>query len=209
MKNFKITAKEDGKEYWISRAMAVTGIIRVIKFPTVPNTPNPEIYFLLSKRGPGCPDHVGKWQCTCGYLDFDETLADAVLREVKEELGLDIAEVLLDDPETKNIMPNKIPKILDFRLLEIRDNPEVDSRQNVTFRYLFDVNYDWIKELLDNGTVNGDTESRGGESGEIEEIKLIPSSEINTAPYDKNFAFNHQEILNELSGNGKTCSDPS
>lgn len=198
MKNFKITAKEDGKEYWISRAMAVTGIIRAVKIPTSPDQ-DPEIYYLLSKRGEGCPDNVGKWQCTCGYLDFDETLADAVLREVKEELGLDIASILIN-PEEENVMPNRVPKIFDFRLLEIRDNPEVDARQNVTFRYLFDVNYDWIKELLDNGTINSNTESRGGESGEIEEIKLIPSEEVNSSPYDGNFAFNHQEILNELSG---------
>ena len=27
MKNFKVTAKEDGKEYWISRAVAVVGIV--------------------------------------------------------------------------------------------------------------------------------------------------------------------------------------
>ena len=25
--NFKVTAKEDGKEYWISRAMAVVGVV--------------------------------------------------------------------------------------------------------------------------------------------------------------------------------------
>ena len=31
MKNFKITAKENGKEYWISRAHAVVGIVYAVK----------------------------------------------------------------------------------------------------------------------------------------------------------------------------------
>ena len=200
MKNFKVTAKEDGKEYWISRHMAVTGIIRVIQFPPKGSekaSKNPElkIYYLLSKRGEGCPDHVGKWQCNCGYLDFDESLADAVLREIKEEIGLDISEAL----KSGNVTSSDEPKILDFGLLTIRDLPEHDSRQNVTFRYLIDVNYNWIKELIDNGIINGRTEERGGEDGEIDEIKLVPWQDIEKEPYAGNFAFNHEEMLQELN----------
>lgn len=201
MKNFKVTSKEDGKEYWISRHMAVTGIIRVIHIlpPSNPETPeeNPEIkiYYLLSKRGEGCPDHVGKWQCNCGYLDFDETLADAVIREIKEELGLDLGEAM----RSGNVMSTGEPKVLNFSLLAIRDLPEHDPRQNVTFRYLIDVNYNWIKELTENGTINGRTEERGGEKNEIEEIRLVPWIEIEKDPYTGNFAFNHEDMLRELN----------
>ena len=52
MKNFKVTSKENGKEYWISRANAVVGIVYT-------RDSNGRVMFLVSKRGPGCPDHVG------------------------------------------------------------------------------------------------------------------------------------------------------
>lgn len=192
MKNFKITAKEDGKEYWISRAMAVCGIIRAVKIPKTMEE-KPKYFYLVSKRGSKCPDFVGKWQCTCGYLDYDETLADAVLREIKEETGLDIHTAILEGKK----LDNGQPVVFDFRMIFINDDPEA-SHQNVTVRYLIDVNYEWIKELMDNGTINNRTEERGGEDGEVEEIRLVSCMDINEEPYKDNWAFNHGEFLSEL-----------
>lgn len=79
-KNFKIVEKGTGKEYWISRSVAVTGLIIII------NPKTQELEFLLEKRGPGCPDNVGKLCSVCGYLDWDETR----IRETYEETGLEI-----------------------------------------------------------------------------------------------------------------------
>ena len=81
-KNFKITDKETGKEYWISRSCAVCVTVVVV------DQKEDKMYLLASKRGSACPDFVGKWNLTCGYLDFDETLVEAAARELYEELGI-------------------------------------------------------------------------------------------------------------------------
>lgn len=191
MKNFKVTAIEDGKEYWISRALAVTGVIRARKLDKQNPNQLPKSFYLVSKRGSGCPDHNGKWQCTCGYLDFDETLMEAVLREIKEELGLDLEKAIMEqDPEN--------PVVYSINLLAVRDDPEADARQNVTFRYLIDVDYDWVSELMMNDTINIDTESRGGEPGEIESIALVSCMDLDREPFLNNWAFNHYELLDSL-----------
>lgn len=188
MKNFKVTDKETGKEYWISRAMAVTGIIRAIKIPKRTGE-SYKSFYLVSKRGDNCPDHQGEWQCTCGYLDFDETRVEAVLREIKEELGLDIREAL-----ENNQLENGRPKVFDITELAVIDDPTRDARQNVTTRYLIDVNYDFIKPLLEDGTINTRTDERGGETGEVDEIRLISCNDLD----DYEWAFNHKELLEDL-----------
>lgn len=81
MKNFKVTAKEDNKEYWISRSVAV------IAYIFYHNIINNKLFVLADKRGQGTPDFQGYWNCPCGYLDFDETLSEAASREVFEETG--------------------------------------------------------------------------------------------------------------------------
>ena len=80
MKNFPII--KNGKEYWISRSVSVVRFV----FANVDN----ELCVLANKRGSGTPDYQGYWNCPCGYLDWDETLVQAVQREVKEECGIDI-----------------------------------------------------------------------------------------------------------------------
>ena len=41
----------------------------------------------------GAADGQGLWCCPCGYLDFDETLEECVIREIKEETGLTIPKM--------------------------------------------------------------------------------------------------------------------
>lgn len=72
------------KTIWESRSMAVA--IFVFTKDT-----NGKWRVLANKRGSGCPDNVGKWVCPCGYLDYNETLKEAAIRECFEETG-----VLLD-----------------------------------------------------------------------------------------------------------------
>lgn len=163
MKNFQVTSKEDGKKYWISRACAITAIVIAKDYKTGRD------YFLVSKRGPGCPDYVGKWAFTCGYLDWDETLEDAVKRELWEELGY------------------KVPDQVKIDLWEMNSDPNSDERQNVCFRYIVRVSYDDIVYKIQNNIINTDTESRGGEPNEVSEIKLIPVED--TELYE--WAFNH------------------
>lgn len=45
---------------------------------------------LLIKRGAGCRNCVGYWAIPGGCVDRFETAEDAVVREIREELGIDI-----------------------------------------------------------------------------------------------------------------------
>ena len=59
------------------------------------------------------------------------------------------------------------------------------------------VDYKEIKSLLDSGEININTESRGGEDGEVSEIKLLKLT--GSDPVDeKQFAFNHGKLINEI-----------
>ena len=41
--------------------------------------------YLFHKRGVGCRDEQGRWDCGGGGLKFNERLIDALYREVEEE----------------------------------------------------------------------------------------------------------------------------
>lgn len=168
--NFKITAKEDGKEYWISRSLAVVGIVLTI-------TEQNELKFLFEVRGPGCPDHVGKLAFPCGYLNWEETMAQAIKREVYEEIGLDVSK---DEVVFWNIM----------------DDPSRDERQNVSAR--FAISCDNLEERIKELRLNLlDTQSRGGEANEVSDIRLLGVGEIESLG-EEEFAFNHKRLVQEF-----------
>lgn len=45
---------------------------------------------LLMRRGPGVKNEAGAWALPGGASEFNETLRDAVIRETREELGIEI-----------------------------------------------------------------------------------------------------------------------
>jgi len=137
MKNFPVVINE--KEYWISRSIAVCGIIFAI---------DSGIRVLACKRGKGCPDEVGKWNCPCGYLDYDETLEEACRREIKEETNLTVDPSLL-------------------YIDHINDDPK-DNKQNVTVVY-------WsFKNSYTYQTVTGE----GSEPDEVDDVEWISLDEL-------------------------------
>lgn len=105
MKNFSVTV--DGKEHWISRSLAVSGFIFIY---------DNGLKVLANKRGPGCPNHQGLWNCPCGYLDYDETLREACVREINEETNL-------------------IVNPLHLNYYNIDDSPNNKIHQNVTVSF--------------------------------------------------------------------------
>lgn len=163
--NFTIVDKETGKTYWISRAMAVTTVL-------LKETEKDGIMVLLQRRGPGCPDNIGKLCCSCGYLNWGETLKEAAIRELWEETGIKVR------PE----------KVVPWKLI---DDPNRDARENVVQRFV-----GWI-DSDDTQEPNPDTVSRGGEEGEIEELVWMKLDEAKTMDTTE-FAFNHKEMLVEL-----------
>lgn len=61
-------------------------------------------------------DHPGKWALPCGYIDWNESIHQALVREIWEELGLNISGYPVF-------------------LYDINDDPNKDERQNVTFHF--------------------------------------------------------------------------
>lgn len=122
-------------------------------------------YVLANQRGEDTPDYQGCWNNVCGYLEGSESGQEGCTREVYEETGV------LIRPEL-------------FKLVNIETNPYMCSHSNVTLRYLA-----FLPCLIQIG--NTDSNSRGGESGEVSNIKWIPIDEIK----NYNWAFNHKETL--------------
>jgi 8-oxo-dGTP pyrophosphatase MutT (NUDIX family) len=110
MKNFEF--EHNGKYYWYSRSVAVLGIVFGYQ--------NGDSCILATKRGKLTPDFQGYWCMPCGYLDYDETTEEAIIREIFEETGivLDVNMAKLHSIDSK------------------KDN-ENDEKQNVTIRYIF------------------------------------------------------------------------
>ena len=84
--------------------------------------------FLLTRRAAGLRSHHGQWALPGGRCDAQETAVDAVLREVEEELDLNLAAVdvlgILDDYPTRSgylITPLVLWAGPDLRL---RPNPQ-------------------------------------------------------------------------------------
>lgn len=129
MKNFSIIDSKTGREYWISRSVAVIVILFAYDLKG-------KQYVLTVKRGKGTPDpeYVGVHCLPCGYLDFDETTQEAAARELFEETGVKV------NPD-------------DLKLLSINDNPSDDKRQNITFRYFIEIKgipIEGINQILTN-----------------------------------------------------------
>ena len=125
---------------WFSRSMA-TAIFVYCK------DADGDWCVLSSVRGEEAADFRGFWNCTCGYLDFDETMKDCAMRELYEETGL-----LIDEDIVK--------------LIGIEDNPEA-NRQNVTARFAA-----FIEDAVTDDFTFSKAHNEGEEVGEIKWIKL-------------------------------------
>lgn len=160
-KNECVTTTE-GKEIWVSRSVAVTlTCIALYKG---------EFYVLISKRGPDCPDNVGKWCLPCGYLDWNETGVEAVMREAWEEVGLDLSPWIYDDEQPWYV--NTDPS---------------ENRQNISLRYgmFINIGYEELPVLIPNNE---------GEGREVDDAIWMPIRDIDS--YD--FAFNHCQSIKDF-----------
>lgn len=168
--NFQITDKETGKVYWISRAMAVAGVILTKH--------NGEWYVFLERRGPGCPDNVGLLCGVCGYLNWGETRKEAIMRECYEETGF--------RAQPENIIE-----------LQTIDDPNRDARENIVTRYAIIADYKRLTQDWTDGYINTNTKERGGEGDEVSSFCFSTVDQLSEIPSD-NFAFGHKEMIYEI-----------
>jgi ADP-ribose pyrophosphatase YjhB (NUDIX family) len=154
MKNFQITAQEDGKKYWISRAMATRSEVIV--------TDGFDLYLLINKRGEGTPDFQGCWNITCGYLEFDVTLEENASKELLEETSV-------------HIHSSK------WKLQHIESDPERGNRQNVTAVYRVVLTMD---EFNQSKALGYSLPIEGGEENEVSDVWLMPLTMNNIESID-------------------------
>jgi ADP-ribose pyrophosphatase YjhB (NUDIX family) len=172
MKNFQITAKEDGKKYWISRAMATRSEVIV--------RDNEQLYLLINKRGPGTPDFQGCWNITCGYLEYDVTLEENATKELLEETSV-------------YIQSSK------WKLQHIESDPERGNRQNVTAVYRVVLTMD---EFNQSKVLGYTLPIEGGEENEVSSVWLMPLTmeNINSIEWAFNHKETAIKILQQYTG---------
>jgi ADP-ribose pyrophosphatase YjhB (NUDIX family) len=67
---------------------------------------NEKSELLLMKRGPKSKNEIGAWIVPGGTVDFGETLREAAIREVREELAVDI-EITDQLPAYEVLLPEE------------------------------------------------------------------------------------------------------
>lgn len=155
---------ENGEELWISRSVVVICVVARI-------TDDNKIEILVEKRGP-LVSATGRWCFPCGYLDYDEDLTDAVIREVQEETGYTL--------ERK-----------DVNFIDINSKPE-GKKQNVGIRHIAFIDND-KKQISDfKLDTNEVTELKWIEIGES--VGNIFNIDVNKLDCVK-WAFNHKSLI--------------
>lgn len=155
---------ENGEELWISRSVVVICVVARI-------TDDNKIEIIAEKRGP-LVSATGRWCFPCGYLDYDEDLTDAVIREVQEETGYTL--------ERK-----------DVKFIDINSKPE-GNKQNVGIRHIAFIDND-KKQISDfELDTNEVTELKWIEIGES--VSNIFNIDVNKLDCVK-WAFNHKSLI--------------
>ena len=155
--------KVDGKTIWESRSPALVGVI-VINYKK-------DDYVLIGERGKGAADYQGKWNVPCGYLDWNENGTNGIFREIYEETGVYIPNILKTD------------EILDNHMNQpFHVNTDIESnRQNVSLSYGLYFKSDSLPKLSDEN-------SEPDEVGDIKWVKIIDIDKFD-------FAFDHDERI--------------
>jgi 8-oxo-dGTP pyrophosphatase MutT (NUDIX family) len=114
------------QDFFVGRATAVVGV--VFAFTT------DGMQILITRRSGTMRDEANKYGVPCGYLDWDESRHEAMIREVYEETSM-----YLPDYDKYLLFNN------DGEPYRIKDKPSEDKRQNISHIYLSV--FDFSKEM--------------------------------------------------------------
>jgi 8-oxo-dGTP pyrophosphatase MutT (NUDIX family) len=176
--NYHLTYKyDDGcgvkidHDFWISRSVAVVGVVLA---DTVDG-----LKILITKRSEKMPDEAGKWCIPCGYLNYNETTHEAMVRELYEETSLDLRAY------NKMLMFNN-----DKQPIHINDNPK-SKRQNVSLIFLS--SYDFRGKNMKNFPIYTEYFT----NNETEKVCWVKLYDF----YDKcsqcQWAFHHDDVIKD------------
>lgn len=157
---------ENGQDQWISRSVVVIPI--VFKYDLDTNG----IYCLLEKRGPAVT-HTGEWCCPCGYIDWDESLEEACVREVYEETGVKLNKDMI-------------------HFFEVATD-KYSKAQSVDLWYEC-----WVDDSVD---INTDTKQYIQTPDEVEEVKWLKVADIKMGSDGMDDLFIHSADI--MNGFGK------
>lgn len=103
-------------------------------------------HILLIKRSDE-DDHGGYWETPGGGVDEGETLAEACIREVKEESGCDITDVTFF--ETVQMPDSETNEIFEVHLFsaKLKEGSKANLKENPDHQYFSWIDLDKIKEL--------------------------------------------------------------
>jgi len=121
--NFKSESSgvEISHDFWVSRSVSVDGYVFAIDS-------DGKGYILVIKRSSKMVEDPGKYGVPCGYLDWDETTYDAIIREIYEETSLylpDYNQSIIFDNHKEPFHIDSLPYA------------EHNKRQNIVFNYVF------------------------------------------------------------------------
>ena len=151
----------DGEEKWLSRSTAV--VVTII-------LNNEKV--LIVKRGKTI-SNSGKWCNTCGYLDWNESGYQCAIRECWEETGLDLKDIMEDNPDCIKFQSMIYP-------WDIVTNPDLNHNQDIALYYGIHIHLD--EEPLVSNENSKD---------EIDDVKWIGFDELKN--YE--FSFNHDKRI--------------
>ena len=165
----------DGTVYFHARSTAVVNCILCLH--------NGEVFALMAERGKSL-DQAGKWCVVCGYLDWDETLTEAVKRETYEETAIDVDDLLYKGKVLWADLNNPY---------HIESDPS-SNRQNISLHY----------GILLSGPFPELPVSKAVSTGELEQIEWVRLSaihsndELKARGQESLYAFNHNEEVHQF-----------
>lgn len=149
---------------WFSRSMA-TALFAFCK------DEDGDWCVLACERGEEAADFRGMWNCSCGYLDYDETTKECAVRECFEETGV------------------KLP-IESLIFIGYEDDPIKANRQNVTFHFAV--------KIEDRITSDFKFSKEHNEGKEVGKIAWVKVKDIDNYEWAFNHKNRIVEIFNQV-----------